>query len=321
MQIHVDPVDTYVCHICRQDFKQVLSLTEHVYKHDKGGEHTCRHCQKDFTDKNKTRKHIGQIHAKEMFSCNDCPESSTGRDQLSNHMLKHDEAFGPGKANLGRASKKLDPQVEGSYKRKKTQGVIKPDKASDIKKKEVKHKAPDETTMPAKEEMVESDALTLEDGAVQTVEEKKPLKCNICGKIFTRILALEGHMQIHVKTEDTYDCHREVGQVLNLTEHVYMHDKGCEHTCPHCKNDFTDKNNKRKHIGQIHEKGRFYCADCAKSFTGKDQSSNLVAKQKEAKGFKCEAFGLEKADLERASKKLDPQVEGGQTMHKLQNKK
>ena len=172
MQIQVDPVDTYVCHICHQDFKQVLSLMEHVYMHDKGGDHTCRHCQKDFTEKNKTRKHIGQIHAKEMFSCNDCPESSTGRDQSSNHMVKHDEAFGPGKANLERASKKLNPQVEGSYKRKETHGVIKLDKESDIKEKEVKHKAPNETTMLAKEEVVESDALTLEDGQFKQLRRR-----------------------------------------------------------------------------------------------------------------------------------------------------
>jgi uncharacterized Zn-finger protein len=43
----------------------------------------------------------------------------------------------------------------------------------------------------------------LEDGAVQAGEEKKPLKCNICGKRFINNLALEGHMEIHVKPEDT----------------------------------------------------------------------------------------------------------------------
>ena len=67
---------------------------------------------------------------------------------------------------------------------------IPPSKSSDIQENEVKHKAPDETTMPAKEEMFEPDALTLEDGTVQAGNETKPLECNICGKRFTSNLAL-----------------------------------------------------------------------------------------------------------------------------------
>ena len=44
--------------------------------------------------------------------------------------------------------------------------------------------------------------------------------------------------------------------------------------------------------------------------------STHVVKHEEAEDFRCEAFGPGKADLEKASKKPDPQVEGGQEMHK-----
>ena len=117
MEIHVKPEHMYDCYICRQDFKQVLGLAEHMHK--KCDDYTCPHCQKDFTDKNKTRKHIEQINTKERFYCNDCPDSTTGRDKSSNHVVKHEEAkgfkyevFRQGKADVGRASKKLDPQEE-----------------------------------------------------------------------------------------------------------------------------------------------------------------------------------------------------------------
>ena len=96
----------------------------------------------------------------------------------------------------------------------------------DMQSNNVKHKAPDES-QPAKEEVVESHDVTLEDGAVQTGEVKKPLKCNICGKRFINILALEGHMKIQVKPEDMYGCHicrQDFKQVIGLTEHVYMHE-------------------------------------------------------------------------------------------------
>ena len=81
--------------------------------------------------------------------------------------------------------------------------------------------------------------------------EEKPLNCNICGKIFTSNWAVERHMQIHMNPEDTYDCHtchEEVGQVLSLTEHVYMHDKGGNFTCPQCQKTFTENKNARKHM-------------------------------------------------------------------------
>ena len=89
----------------------------------------------------------------------------------------------------------------------------------------MKHKAPDETIMPTKEEMFETDALTLEGRTVQAGNETKPLEC----KRFLSNLALEGNMQITVNPEATYDCHicrQEFEQVPSLTEHVYMHDKG-----------------------------------------------------------------------------------------------
>ena len=46
----------------------------------------------------------------------------------------------------------------------------------------MKYKDPNKGIRPTKEETVDSDALTLEDGPVQEEEEKKLLKCNICGK-------------------------------------------------------------------------------------------------------------------------------------------
>ena len=88
-----------------------------------------------------------------------------------------------------------------------------------------------------KEEVVESKALKVEDRTVQTGKEKKPLICNICGKMFTSNEALERQRQIHMNPEDTYDCHtchEEVGQVLSLTEHRYMHDEGGNLACPKC---------------------------------------------------------------------------------------
>ena len=181
MQIHVNPEATYDCQICRQEFEQVLSLTEHVYMHDKGGNHTCPHCQKAFTENNNTRKHIGPIYEGKMLYCTECTKNFTGRDQLKTHVVRHSEAtdfmcddcgeecqskdklrelgqrmhnvlskkertavamayvvrdkerevFGPGTADLERGGKKLEPQVEGSYKRNKTHVETNPDKASE----------------------------------------------------------------------------------------------------------------------------------------------------------------------------------------------
>ena len=70
--------------------------------------------------------------------------------------------------------------------------------SNDKELKEVKPKAPDEAGRPAKEEMLETDALTLEGWTVQAGNETKPLECDICGKRTLNNLALAGHMQIHL---------------------------------------------------------------------------------------------------------------------------
>ena len=64
----------------------------------------------------------------------------------------------------------------------------------DIQSNEVKHKALDNGIRPIKNEISETDAITLKDGVVQAGEVKRPLKCNICGKRFINNFALEGHM-------------------------------------------------------------------------------------------------------------------------------
>ena len=189
-------------------FGQVPSLREHGYMHDKRGDYTCTHCQNDFKDKNKTTRHIEQIHAKERFYCNNCAESSTGRDRSKAHLARNEESRGL--------------MCDGCAEE------------CESKDKLTKHEQEMQRALH-KEEVVESEALKVEDRTVQTGEEKKPLICNICGKMFTSNQALERHRQIHMNPGDTYDCHtcREgVGQVLSLTEHMYMHDKGGNLTCP-----------------------------------------------------------------------------------------
>ena len=111
--------------------------------------------------------------------------------------------------------------------------------SNDIEEKEVKHKAPDEARRPAKEEMFETDALRLEGRTVQAGNETKPLECDICGKRFLNNLALAGHMQNPDAIYDCHICRQEFGQVPSLTEHVYMHNKGGNFTCPHCLKTFT----------------------------------------------------------------------------------
>ena len=85
-----------------------------------------------------------------------------------------------------------------------------------------------------------------------------------------------------------------------------MHEKCDNYACPHCQKYFTDKNKIGRHIEQLQAKERFYCNECAENSTGRDWSSDHMVKHEEARDFKCEASGPGKADIERASKKLEP---------------
>ena len=150
--------------------------------------------------------------------------------------------------------------------------------------------------MSTKEEIFEPDALTLEGRTVQAGNETKPLECNIRGKRFLSNLALEGNMQITVRPEATYECHicrQEFEQVPSLTDHVYMHDKGGNLTCPNCQKNFLENNNTIKHIKPIHEGKLLYYTECTKSSTGRDQLSTHVVKHSEATDYICDDCGEE----------------------------
>ena len=57
-----------------------------------------------------------------------------------------------------------------------------------------------------------------------------------------------------------------------------MHKEGGNLACTNCQKDFTEKDNKGNHMGQIHEGETLYCTECTKSVTGRDQLKNHVMK-------------------------------------------
>ena len=99
-----------------------------------------------------------------MFYCTECTKSSTGRVRLKTHLARHEESRGL--------------MCDGCAEE------------CESKNKLAKHEQEMQRALH-KEEVVESEALKVEDRTVQTGEEKKPLICNICGKMFTSNQALE----------------------------------------------------------------------------------------------------------------------------------
>ena len=216
--------------------------------HDKGGDHTCPHCQKYFTERNNTTKHVGQIHAQEMFYCNDCPEGSTERDQLSNHVVKHEEAFGPGKertavtmahvvkdkkreivglatTDLETGGNKFELPVEGNFKRNKAHAMcnvcgdqyIRVEKLGDHGKK--MHKECDNQTCLQCQKNFTAYPYTTKH--IGPTKEETLFSCTICSKGYNGRAQLKNPGVNHpTATDFTYDdCLDQCESKDKLTKH------------------------------------------------------------------------------------------------------
>ena len=175
-------------------------------------------------------------------------------------MVKHKEAedfkceaFGPGKADLERASKKFELSVEGGQRMHKLQN--KKERTAVTMASVVSHKER-EIAGPATTDLetgVKKFEMPVEGSHKRN---KAHIMCDNCGEQCIREEILGKHGK---------KMHKDCGNL----------------TCPNCQKISTKYPYTTKHIVQVHEKGLFYCTDCAKSFTGRDQSGNHLVKHSE----------------------------------------
>jgi|SRR5579863_7146630 uncharacterized Zn-finger protein len=104
---------------------------------------------------------------------------------------------------------------------------------------------------------------------------KNLFQCTLCTKQFNYNANLQRHMVIHTgdRPYACDICNKEFSQSGVLHRHMRTHIKEKPHPCSYCNKKFTDKNNRNKHILEIHVGIKpFSCDICNKEFS---QNGNL----------------------------------------------
>ncbi|KAM3844357.1 uncharacterized protein M6D78_002325 isoform 1-T1 [Vipera latastei] len=122
---------------------------------------------------------------------------------------------------------------------------------------------------------------------------KKPFKCKVCRKSFSKYSKIIAHERIHTgeKPFKCLECGKSFTQSSHLTSHKRIHTGEKPYKCLQCGKSFTQNSHltyhKRLHSGEKPYK----CTECGKSFA--DSSSLLVHKRIHTgeKPYKCTECG------------------------------
>ena len=215
------------CDICNKDFS-----LGHIDAHKKSHSdkiYKCDHCDTNFRNKRSIKSHIARFHSGNIRQKFDC--------DLCNVKLSE-------KANLNR-HKKLVHTDSSQVSCEKCSKVFSSD---DSLKRHIDH-----------------------------VHNKIRHQCNICNKTFS---AIRAHQKLHQHKKIKYPiksnlkkftcayCSKEWQTKTLLRNHIkVVHEESQKTSCPNCDKIFVcNVTALSRHMEQIHEKIRFECDICCKSF-------------------------------------------------------
>lgn len=134
--------------------------------------------------------------------------------------------------------------------------------------------------------------------------EKRPFKCDLCGKQFTEFCSLKRHNLVHTKEKPHVCsvCGRPFSRYESLTRHMMIHSGDKPHKCEVCGKRFTFPHILNRHL-LIHTGDKPYeCHICGKMFTLSYHVTRHLLTHTGEKPFSCEICGRQfsqRGDLSR----------------------
>lgn len=263
-----------VCGDCGKEFRRMYHLKRHIVTHrkaTKGECYTCPDCQKDFAFVEDLNKHL-EIHVKEnKGTCPKCNETFGSLEELETHMAVHQKSYSCstcGKKFKVEYALKKHEQSHGNEQYYCTLCRKHFLKLSHYKRHLMVHNRRESKCPHCDTVFLQLTALKYH---LRTHTEERPYQCTCCIETFEEKEDLEQHRLKHrkFKKERPYSCTRcdyAYSTLVELTEHMGMHEGEQPQTCPVCGRTFLNKNKLEKHL-TIHSGERPHlCSICGNGF-------------------------------------------------------
>ncbi|XP_037949884.1 gastrula zinc finger protein XlCGF26.1-like isoform X1 [Teleopsis dalmanni] len=214
-----DPRKKKQCHVCKNKFRQLTTLRNHMKIHTDERPYKCKHCEKAFRQISTLTNHV-KIHTGEKpFTCNICAKDFRQQSTLINHIKTHKESSTP--------TSLLNYQP--------------PTKPSSRKGAQNSY----QNRTPISKNLYSGSY-----NSPQAEELVKPYQCNICKRRFPHISTLRNHENTHLdpKPFKCESCDKCFSQQATLANHKKIHTGDKPYTCSYCSMNFRQQSTLSNHM-------------------------------------------------------------------------
>ncbi|XP_061387483.1 zinc finger protein 135 isoform X2 [Musca vetustissima] len=245
-----DPRKKKQCHICKNKFRQLTTLRNHMKIHTDERPYKCKHCEKAFRQISTLTNHV-KIHTGEKpFKCNICSKDFRQQSTLINHIKTH-KVFASlaEQQQNGTAGPLLNFQPPQT-----TQGTSRKGQS-----KAAAHAATAQLIHQQQQQLLQQQQQQGQSSynSPQADELVKPYQCHICKRRFPQLSTLQNHERTHIdpKPYKCDGCDKAFSQLATLANHKKIHsgDKpyACQYCCMTFRQQSTLNNHMKTHANQV----------------------------------------------------------------------
>ncbi|EDV94741.1 zinc finger protein 271 isoform X1 [Drosophila grimshawi] len=229
-----DPRKKKQCHVCKNKFRQLTTLRNHMKIHTDERPYKCKHCDKAFRQISTLTNHV-KIHTGEKpFTCNICAKDFRQQSTLINHIKTHKAAESSTPTSLLNYQ---PPSSSGKHSRKSQSNQM--------------HNAYQQQHQQQQQRVQISK--TLYSGTYsspQAEELVKPYQCSVCKRRFPQLSTLHNHERTHIdpKPYKCETCDKSFSQLATLANHKKIHTGDKPYTCSYCHMQFRQQSTLTNHM-------------------------------------------------------------------------
>ncbi|GAB1600701.1 zinc finger protein 236-like [Argonauta hians] len=242
----------YTCRFCGQRFTKSAMRIRHERSHLGEKPFMCIACGSSFTRNYSLKLHEQRRHSRGPCICTECGKVCESLSSLKFHTQKHESYDAFAAKDNNNSSTQIEPTATDitSFSSNTSQATEERGDADSLKKEADPESDP--TPVNQTTDKLPDESSKTATAAASTGEEddsKAKVKCNDCGKEFTRPYLLKYHIKVHagLKPFECPICGKRFGYKNNMKSHLKLHAGIKPYQCCVCDAKFTRGSTLRRH--------------------------------------------------------------------------